>query len=55
MTIPGILQAIEFAANRCAEVFSLNVEGAADKEKADLRQELRANILEALMKEVTTS
>ena len=52
MTIPGIQKAIENAANRCAEVFSVSVDGATEKEKSDLRREIHANILEALSKEV---
>jgi len=52
ITIPGIRQAIESATAICADVFSSNVGCASDQEKSDLRQELRANILEALLKEV---
>lgn len=51
ITIPGIRQAIETAALRCADVFSSNMDCASDQEKSDLRQELHANILEALLKE----
>lgn len=51
MTIPGIQLAIETAASRCAEAFSLDVDGATDQEKAEVREELRINILDALTKE----
>jgi len=51
MTILGIKHAIEIAASGCAESFSLEVDGTRDEEKAELRRELRTNILNALMKE----
>lgn len=52
MTIPGVQQAIEQAALRCAETFSFEVDGTTDQEKSDLRKELHGYILEALRKEV---
>jgi len=51
ITIPGIQQAIETAATRCAEAFSIEVDGVADDEKVDLRRELHSNILEAIISE----
>ena len=50
---PGIRRAIQQAALRCADAFSSNVDDATDQEKADLRKELHANILDALLKEVS--
>ena len=51
MATPSIQQAIETAATRCSEIYSLDVDGATDQERAELRKELRTNIPEALMKE----
>jgi len=51
ITIPGIQQAIETAARRCADVFSSSVEFASDQEMSDLRRDLQASIIEALLKE----
>ena len=51
MTTPGIKRAIERAAKRCAESFTLELEEATDQERSDLRQELHSNILQALKKE----
>jgi hypothetical protein len=51
MTIPIIHRSIETAAMRCAESFALNVDETTDHEKAELRREIHANILDALMKE----
>jgi len=55
MTIPGIQRTLEIAAVRCAESFSLEVDGAIEEEKTDLRREIHADILDALMKEAITS
>jgi len=49
--MPGIQRAIEIAATRCAESFSFDVNGTTEQEKAELRQELHTNILDALIKE----
>ena len=54
MTILGIQVAVEAAANRCADAFSLEVDGVTEQEKADFRKELYSNILEALLKELRT-
>ena len=53
MTTPGIKQAIERAAKRCAESFTLDLEEATDQVRSDLGKELQANILDALLKETS--
>ena len=50
VTQPGIQRSIDVAATRCAASFSLEVENATEEERAGLRQEIKANILSALMK-----
>jgi hypothetical protein len=49
MTNLGIRRAVEIAATRCSEAFSLDVVDATDQEKADLREELHANVLDGLL------
>ena len=51
VTTPGIQRAIETAATRCSESFALEVDGTTEEERAELRREIHANILDALMKE----
>ena len=51
VTTPGIQRAVEIAASKCSEAFALEVDGITEEHKANLRQEIHSNVLDALMKE----
>jgi len=52
ITIPGIHRAFEIAARICAESFALEVDDSNEEEKAGLRSEIHANILDGLMNKI---